>query len=482
MPKTNLVRNVVTGDDLTSKIKSGLTKIYDTAICAFGANSGNVLIENRYGEPTVSHDGITNIASLQVADPIENAAISIARQASAKTDLKAGDGTTLTVVLTKLTYDNYRPLSKDISPRELNSMIDYDTFDILKRLDAVTIKPSDLTDKDYYNIALTATGDKRLAQAVDLAVANSDGGAITVSEQELPQIDVDIVEGFAFNQGLTTIALANDLTSFKSYYDNPLVIVLPKTVKTDSDIIPILERAIKLKSGQGIILIADVIGQALETIVCNKLAGKLDVSIVAPPFKNRDEFLQDVAKYSNCKPFTLSPEQFSEEYLGTVENAQVASTETVLNGSQNQDLDSYIEKLSEDRQKRLKSKTVKISVGANTLAERHEAKLRIDDGVCAVLSAKKYGALYGAGTALRDIALTSQNLNYLKDIYSLITSDGCTKLKQGLDLTTDEIKNMREAGVLDSALAIKEAVANSASAVKQLLSIKVALPFEKDLD
>ena len=105
-------------------------------------------------------------------------------------------------------------------------MIDRDTFDILKRLDAATIKPSDLTDKDYYNIALTATGDERLAQAVDLAVTNSDGGAITVSEQELPQIDVDIVEGFAFNQGLTTIALANDLTSFKSYYDNPLIIVL----------------------------------------------------------------------------------------------------------------------------------------------------------------------------------------------------------------------------------------------------------------
>ena len=260
MPKTNLVRNVVTGDDLTSKIKSGLTKIYDTAICAFGANSGNVLIENRYSEPTVSHDGITNIASLQVADSIENAAISIARQASAKTDLKAGDGTTLTVVLIKLTYDNYRPMSKDISPRELNNLIDHDTLDILKKLDAVTIKPSDLTDKDYYNIALTATGDGRLAQAVDLAVTNSDGGAIAVAEQEFPHIDVDIVEGFAFTQGLTTIALANDLTSFKSYYDNPLIIVLPKTVKTDSDIIPILERAIKFKPGQGIILIADVIG------------------------------------------------------------------------------------------------------------------------------------------------------------------------------------------------------------------------------
>lgn len=484
MPKVNLMREVVKGESLTTKIDSGLTKIYDTAVCAFGANSGNVLIENRYGEPTISHDGITNIASLVVSDPIENASISIARQASAKTDVNAGDGTTLTVILTKLAYDNYKSMSDDLPSREINQIIDDTTAKIIKALDKVTIKPEDLTDKDIYNIALTATNSDVLAKAVDYAITHSDGGAITITEQDRPQIDVDEVEGFTFNGGLTTIALANDLTSFKSVYEGPAVVILPKTIKTDAEIIPILDKTLKCCPNKGIVLIADVSGQALETIVSNKLAGKIDISIIAPPFNKRDEFIQDVAQYCNTKPFTLTPEQFDESYIGSVENAHVTSAETVLNGSMNPALEDYAKRLSEDRQKRLKAKTIKIAVGANTPAERHETKLRIDDAVCSCLAAKKDGALYGAGAALRDIAQQfSPDCDYLKEVYQIITGDESTpEERKGYDLRTGRMGDMRELCVLDSAKAIKEAVMNSHSAAKQLLSIKVALPFSEDME
>ena len=107
MPKPDLIRDIVKDQELKDKIQAGIDKIYQVALASYGANSGNVLIEYRYGEPLISHDGITNVGSLVVEDPIENAVISVVRQASERTNKEAGDSTTLTIILTKLAYDFY---------------------------------------------------------------------------------------------------------------------------------------------------------------------------------------------------------------------------------------------------------------------------------------------------------------------------------------------------------------------------------------
>lgn len=487
MPKRNLIRNVISGDELHQRMANGVDKISLVASSAYGNNSGNVLIENRYGEPTVSHDGITNVASLVSNDPIENATISIIRQASAKTDAKSGDATTLTIMLACYAYRYWSNFmtSNNMPVRKVQSAITKTTNDIIDYIDKHTI--TDPSDVDLLNVANISAGDKSIGEAVFYAVEQSGGkdGSVTVVEQPEPRIDVDIIEGFSFKSGLVAVALAKDLQSIKTVYDNPCVVVIPSQITKNDDILPILDRLVRAGKN-GIVLIADVSGKALETIVANKLSGKLDIAVVNPPAdSSRDEFMNDVAYYCSTKPFTKRAEDFDvESDTGTVDNAYITMNETVLNGTHN-DLQSYVASMTDDKRiKMLTGKTARISVGAATPVERQDLKLRIDDAVCAVKTAQTDGVCYGGGVTLRNAAKELQ-VGYLAYPYLCLTGDKEYDTRDddwGIDTLNDTNGNIRAMGIMDSAKAIKEAVINSHSAVAQLISITVALPFMEDME
>lgn len=480
MPKANLRREIVEGSDLTEKIKSGVDKIYQVALASYGANSGNVLIEYRYGEPLISHDGITNVGSLVVADPIENAAISIVRQASERTNKESGDATTLTIVLTKLAYYYYSKHLNTLPVRQIQTKIEDQVKYITDLIDSTAIPATPDTLK---GVAKISAGDQAIGDMISDAISTvGSKGGITVVEVPEPQVSTEVINGFTFKQGLKLPVLANDLQSVKSRYSDPAVIILPKLVSKNDDILPILDKLLRAGKTQ-IILVADVSGQALETIVSNKINGSLDIAIIEPLAKSRDLFLSDLAQYANTKQFTGTPEDFDlSQHLGSVDSAYITLGETTLNGTKDPEaLAKYSENIDdEDRLARLNGKSFKISVGSPTQAERQELKLRIEDAICASQTASEYGVLAGGGVFLRDI----DNGTYLSEPFNLLTDSPSKFLKgSGVDLETGRVlQDMIHHNIVDSAKAIKEAVINSHSAASQLLSVKLALPFTEDIE
>lgn len=473
MPKLDLIRQIVDGQELQDKIQSGLDKIYQVALASYGVNSGNVLIEYRYGEPLVSHDGITNVGNLIVEDSIENSVISIVRQASERTNKEAGDSTTLTVVLTKLAYDYYK--GKNLPPRKLQELIDKQVAYIVEQIDNSSIP---ITPKLLQGVSAISAGDKAIGDMITEAITTVGAtGGITVQEVVEPYISSEVVDGFSFKQGLKLPVLANDIQSVKSRYTEPAIVIMPKLISKNDDILPILDKLLRAGKSQ-IVLVADVSGQALETIVTNKIKGQLDIAIIEPPVLDRDIFLSDLAKYASTHQFTGSPDSFDvDKDSGTADSVYITLSETTITGCKDIDgLKEYISTIEDkDRLSKLQGKSVKIKVGAPTQAERQELKLRVEDAICTAQTASEFGVLPGGGVFLRDI----DNKTYLSKPFNLLT-DSTTSypINAGIDIYSGkELANMVDAGVVDSAKAIKEAVINSHSAVSQLLSIHLALPF-----
>ena len=490
MPKQTSVRNVVRGSELREKINMGVEKAFDVAYSSYGANSGNIMIEHRYGEPLVSHDGITNIGRLVVSDPVENMAISLVRQASEKTNRTAGDSTTLTIVMTYLVYNYFKEMAKD-KPRAVQKQIEKNKQAILK---AIKENKIEATNELLYHVAHTSSGDSAIGALVLDAIKDAGtNGAVTVVETPENKIESKTVQGFTFKKGMTSIAFADDIQSIQTVYEDPIVIVMSRIISKNDDIVPVIDAVLKA-GAEKIVLVADVSGQALETLAANKMNGKLNIVVIEPSAQARELFLRDVAAYAGTKVFN-SPRvaDFTGEYAGTVKKAHITTTKTILSGARDQaKLDEYVSGIKDDyRRDALNGKTIEISVGAATQVERQELKLRIEDAVAATQIAKDYGVLPGGGTFLRDIyeSDTTNMPSYLTQPYTMLVSSMAKETKEdkpytpraGYNIyyetyTTDVLK----AGIVDSAKSIEEAIVNSHSVAAQLLSINVALPFEKD--
>lgn len=468
MKRADLVRSIVRGSALRDRINAGIESIRDVAKSSYGNRSGNVLIENRYGEPVISHDGITNVANLIVSDPVENAAISIVRQASDKTDQEAGDATTFSVLLTCFGYDYWsKKIAEGRSIREVQSAIDIATDRIISKLRKIKteLRPED--EGILLNVAETATGSEPLAQIVSEAKKIAgDNGSIVVVETTDENTVLSRVDGFSYDNGFSVVALADDMQSLKSDFRNPAVIAMARPCAKNDDIMPILSIVAK-SSHAPIVLIGDVRGEALESVVANKISGKLRIAVIAPPAIGRDEFLNDIAMYSGTRVFSGDVANFDiKEHVGSVDEAHITVRSTTLNGSHNPDLANYAESVTDEaRRKRLLGVTAKIEVGAPTEAERRELRLRVDDGVCAVETASTHGVIVGGGTAMKDISAELVDYKYLADASYDLLSPGKLSLADG---------------VVDSAYAIERAIVNAHSAIKQLVSIELALPFANE--
>lgn len=511
MTKKSLQRNIVRGEELETKIQKGVESIYDVAVASYGVNAGNALITMRFGEPLISHDGITNIGKLVVADETTNAAISVIRQAAEKTNRIAGDATSLTTILSCLIYNHYK--NRDYSSTRL--MMD----EMTKHADAIQVALRECsepaTKQDLISVAKTSTGDDAIAQLVADSVAQAgDYGSVVINETAEPQVFTDIIAGATFNKGIKTPALVNDPNTLKTNYNECLVLVLDGVYTKNQDILPILEETVMSNQEKKlpIVLIGDVSGQALETVISNHRNGVIDIAIVEPIFENRDTFLDDIATYCGAKVFVPGGAKFDSSFIGHAESAAITLTTTTIESTSGKDkskerankIKEQLEEINgntervqlERRLAILDGRSVKIYVGANTQAERQETKLRIEDAVCAVRAAKDNGTLPGGGVALRNIG-AALHLNFLRQPYCLLNGisqdDEVIPAEMsalynsildtddtGYDILTREKVNMRKAGILDSTIAISEAIANAYSAAQSLLTVKVALEFTEE--
>lgn len=507
--RPKMARVVVTGDDLNSRIQAGVEKVYQVAKTAYGPKSGNVVIEQVYGDPLVSHDGVTNVEKVYLEDPIENQAAAIVKQASKKSNKKVGDGTTGVVILAYHLYKAARTMISDgKNPMEVSKLLKETAADIVKQLDQMKIP---VKDDMLRHVANISAGDPEIgAMIADVISDVGIDGGVTIEDFAGAGIYNEIVDGFYFRKGFTNINLVKDPSNLESKLDNIRVLVSEKRLQTAADIAPILEKVV----GGGVrelLIVGDVGEEALGVLILNRLKGVIDTTVVdAPVFDAmRSLFLEDLALYTDAKTLLpgANPNDFNIDMLGVAERVIVNEhSTTVLGGDGNEDsVGARITELRKQlagaesevtidalkgRLSRLSGKVAIVRVGGSVEAEQQETKLRVQDAICAVQAAIKDGVVPGGGLSLARIKPLAFEGAFQAPFKTLVenagynSSEAIWKALQkdvwyGYNLRDEEFNyepiDLLKAGVVDPTSVMKEVVLNASSVVSQLISIKASI-------
>lgn len=498
------VRECVMGEELHKGISRGVSKVFSIAQAAYGAASGNVMIENRADAPTISHDGVTNIAVLEVENPVEDMAISVIKQASKRTNDTAGDGTTLSAILAYHLYQyaekkliKEEKMSRAAAAKKVRSFVPL----ILSSIDQRTKK--DLSDRDLRGVCEISAGDTGLGALVYDVISNvGEFGGVNVVYTGTTATSVDFVKGLYVESGAADEMFFNDQTSKESVLKDVPVVILGATISREDEIVPIVQRLHASRAKQAIFF-GNIINDALK-FLSTIPKPSLDIMVVTPKPSGFINNLEDIALYTKGEVFRGDPKDWKPELCGMVKTATVTRNQTTLvggKGENSEEIKKALEKIKkqrdsaapnhrlefENRIARLTASVANIYVGGASETERKETRLRIDDAVCAAKTALTGGVVSGGGVCLRDIG-DKLKLPYLRLPYFdlLINSDADENMLrnkyavgEGFDLLTHEKKNMVRAHIIDPAIVIREAVINSHSVVSQLITTTRALSFKE---
>lgn len=496
---SKLVKDVVFGDELHVKIASGFKKVYEVAKASYGPNAGNALIEYPYGDPLVSRDGVTNVQKLILEDPVENATVAIARQASQHNDKSVGDGTTGAIILGYHLYTHGRKL---IASGENQMVVSKRILEAATNaVDQIDKAKQPMNPKLLVKVATTSCGDEAIGQLVaeTIEAVGADGG-VTLEDFAGRGIYNEIVEGFYFRKGLVSAYLAKDPGSLESKHYKAPILILDKELSDQGEAAEIMERIID--NGQKeLIIVGSVKGDALAFIVQLRLSNKLIVSIVDAPYEARSLFLEDLAVMTDATVITegLDINEFQPDMLGFAAKAVINTTGTTLLGPDGaqEKVDARVKELQKQleeatspvdiemiraRLSRLTGKVAIIRVGGATETEQKEVKLRVQDAVGAAQAALKDGVLPGGGTSLARLDVEfkeafeapflqlahNSGVNAQKLLFQL--QDAPSGYGFNLRDITDKPVDLTKAGVVDPALVVKEIITNAASVAAKLLT------------
>lgn len=507
-------RVVVTGDDLIRRLDEGVEAIYEVAKTAYGPKSGNVVIEMPYGDPLVSHDGVTNVEKVYLKDPVENQAAAIIKQASKKSNKKVGDGTTGVTILARHLYREARKfISGGYNPMQVSRMLKETAADAIKQLDEMK---TDVTDELLKHVAIISAGDEAIGEMIaDVVTEVGIDGGVTIEDFAGVGIYNEVVDGFYFRKGFTNVNLVKDPSNLESRHDNVHLLITEKRLTTATDIAPLLEKVVAAGIHE-LVIVGDVGEEALGVLLLNRLKGVITTTVVdAPVFDAmRSLFMEDLATYTDGKVFLpgANPSDFNVDMLGVAGKVIVNEfSTTVLEGDG--DADKVHERIEElrsqlaeaesettvdalkNRLARLAGKVAIVRVGGATEAEQGEVKLRVQDAICAVQAAVKDGVVPGGGLSLARIKPLAFEGAYKMPFKVLVSNAGhnadealwkaqSAKLWEGFNLKSeDELKlvDVLKEGIVDPTSVMKEVIQNASSVVSQLISIKASI-YHEDRD
>lgn len=505
-------REVVFGEELLSRITSGVEKIYQVAEAAYGPKAGNVIIEMPYGDPLVSRDGVTNVEKVFLSDPVENQAAAIIKQASKKSNKKVGDGTTAVVILAYHLYKEARKLiGAGHNQMEVAKQLRETARDAIEQIDLLK-KPVD--NKLLRYVANISAGDEAIGEMIADVIqeVGVDGG---VTLEDFPGVGIynEIVDGFYFRKGFTNINLTTDPTNLESKHDKVNILITEKKLTTSTDIAPILEKVVQAGTKE-LVIVGDVGEEALNVLFLNRLKGIITTTVVdAPVFDSmRSLFLEDLAIITDGRVLLpgSNASDFELEWLGMAGKVIVNEySTTILEGDGNErqvrdritelrnqfqeaESEVTIEALK-NRLSRLTGKIAIVRVGGATEAEQGEVKLRVQDAICATQAAIKDGIVPGGGVALVRIKPTAFTEAFQAPFKTLMSNAGYNSEKalaealnasewKGFNLRVEDFDykpvDLLKAGVVDPASVIKEVIQNAASVVSQLITLKSSIYYE----
>jgi len=511
-----------------SGIKSGVDKLANAVKVTLGPKGRNVILEKKFGAPTVTKDGVTVAKEIELEDPVENMGAQMVREVASKTSDVAGDGTTTATVLAQAIYrEGLKNVTAGANPMDLKRGIDVAVKKVVDYLKSVS-KDVEGRNEIAQVGAISANNDSSIGDLIADAMEKvGKDGVITVEEAKGTETALDVVEGMQFDRGYLSPYFVTDTESMEADLEDPLILIHDKKISAMKDLLPVLEKV--AQQGKSLLVIAeDLEGEALATIVVNKIRGTLKIAAVkAPGFGDRRKaMLEDIAVLtggtviSEERGFKL--ENATISYLGTAKKVVIDKDNTTIveGAGKTEDIQkrineikAQIEKTTSDYDKeKLQERLAKLSggvavlkIGASTEVEMKEKKARVEDALHATRAAVEEGIIAGGGVALvrgmkKLEKMDGENLDQttginivqkaleepLRQIVNNAGLEGSVvlqKVKEGKDdfgfnAANEEYENLIKSGVIDPTKVTRTALENAAS-VSSLLITTEAVVFEK---
>ncbi len=513
-----MAKDIKFSEDARSSMMRGVDTLADIVKVTLGPKGRNVVLDKSFGSPLITNDGVTIAKEVELEDRFENMGAQLVAEVASKTNDIAGDGTTTATVLTQaIVREGLKNVTAGANPIGIRRGIELATKKAVEELHTLS-KQVD-SKEAIAQVAAVSSGSDTIGELISEAMAKvGNDGVITIEESKGIETELDVVEGMQFDRGYLSQYMVTDNDKMEAVLDNPYLLITDKKISNIQDILPLLEQI--LQEGKPLVIIADdVDGEALPTLVLNKIRGTFNVAAVkAPGFGDRrKEMLQDIAILTGATVITedlgLDLKDTTIEALGTASKVVIDKDNTVIvEGGGNKDaIDNRIgliraqiaettsdfdrEKLQE-RLAKLAGGVAVVKVGAATETELKELKLRIEDALNATRAAVEEGIVPGGGTAfvnvlpkLAEIEATGDEATGVKIVLRALEEpvrqiaenaglEGSVivdKLKQaepgiGYNAKTDEWVNMIDAGIVDPTKVTRSALQNAASVSALLLT------------
>ena len=510
------------GDDARRALETGVNALVDAVKITLGPKGRNVVLDKKYASPLITNDGVTIAKEIELSDPFENMGAELVKEVSIRTNDVAGDGTTTASVLAQaIIREGMKNFKKGSNPIILKRGIDKATSIVCEEL--LKISTPVKSSKEIEQIASISAGDEAVGKLIADAMQKvGKDGVITLEESQTLNTELVVVEGMQFDRGYLSAYMCNDTEKMIANLDNPYILITDKKISTIQDILPILEQIVK--TGDKLLIIADdVEGEALATLILNKIRGTFNcVAVKAPSFGDkRKAYLQDIAILTGgmyvSEEIGTDLKSVSIEMLGRAKTVKVDKDNTTIVGGmakedelnariasirvalENETSEYEKEKLSE-RLAKLSGGVAVIKVGAPTEVEMKEKKLRIEDALSATKAASSEGIVAGGGSAfIKTTKVLKEKLSelsgdekigaeiVLKAIEEPVRQiarncgenedeiinnlyENINKLNYGYDALNGKYVDMLEAGIIDPTKVAKSALTNASSVAGTLLT------------
>ena len=416
-----MAKQIIFGEDARKKLQAGIDQLANTVKVTLGPKGRNVVLDKKYGNPLITNDGVTIAKDVELEDAFENMGASLVREVATKTNDVAGDGTTTATVLAQaIVSEGIKNVTAGANPMVMRKGINKAVAAAVEAIKGNSQMVSG--SSDIARVGTVSSGDEAvgalIAEAMEKVTSN---GVITIEEGKTAETQLDVVEGMEFDRGYLSPYMVTDAETMECVMDDALLLITDKKVSSIQDLLPILEQV--MKSGQKLVIIAeDVEGEALTTLLLNKIRGVLNVACVKAPGygDRRKEMLKDIAILTGGEVITgdldMDLKDTTFDQLGKAHQVKITKDDTTIVGgagdpaaiqariSEIKSLIStteseYDKEKYNERLAKLSGGVAVIKVGAQTETEMHEMKLRIEDALNATRAAVEEGIVAGGGTA-----------------------------------------------------------------------------------
>ena len=515
-----MAKEIKYGAEARAALESGVNQLADTVRVTLGPKGRNVVLDKSYGAPLITNDGVTIAKEIELEDAFENMGAQLIREVASKTNDVAGDGTTTATVLAQaMVHEGIKNLAAGANPIVLRKGMKKATETAVKAIQEMS---KNIEGRDQIaRVAAISAGDDEVGEMVAEAMEKvSKDGVITIEESKTMKTELDLVEGMQFDRGYISAYMCTDMEKMEANLEDPYILITDKKLSNIQEILPLLEQVVQ--AGAKLLIIAeDVEGEALTTLIVNKLRGTFNVvAVKAPGYGDRRKaMLEDIAILTGGQVISeelgLDLKDTTMDQLGRAKSVKVQKENTVIVDGMGDkaaiegrigQIKAQIEETTSDfdreklqeRLAKLAGGVAVIRVGAATETEMKEAKLRMEDALAATRAAVEEGIIAGGGSAYihasKEVAKMAEGLEgdektganvVLKaleaPLYHIVANAGLegsvvvNKVRelepgQGFDAYTEQYVDMVKAGILDPAKVTRSALQNATSVASTLLT------------